>query len=245
MKQGEASHLYSSASTGNKVLAYAHHHSSALPASLVAYHARAADSRADSDMLSSNAQSQFHSFLARAIGAKRVLEVGVYVGYSAMAWAHAVGPEGRVTGLECSADLAAVARAAMAEHGIDNVDIILGNAAETLPVLQPTEPYDIVFLDADKDGYIRYLETLLSASPPDASSGRLLRPGALIIADNVLRSGHVADDSLPFDRSKSEEDWRKQIDAIRRFNDTCVAEKRLETFMVPLWDGVSLLRLRD
>ncbi|RDA93682.1 hypothetical protein CP533_4859 [Ophiocordyceps camponoti-saundersi (nom. inval.)] len=244
MKQGEASHLYRNPSTGNKVLSYAYEHSTALPAPLTAYHESAAASRDDSEMLSSNAQSQLHGFLARAVGAKNVLEVGVYVGYSAMAWAYAVGEGGRVTGLEADEGLAGIARGAFKERGLSNVEVVVGNAAETLPKLNPSEPYDIVFLDADKPGYIGYLETLLSKSLPNSSS-RLLRPGALIIADNVLRSGHVADDSLPFDKSRSEKDWRSHIEAIRAFNDRCMAEPRLETFMLPLWDGVSLLRLRD
>ncbi|RCI08967.1 hypothetical protein L249_5051 [Ophiocordyceps polyrhachis-furcata BCC 54312] len=228
----------------NKVLEYAYKHSTALPAPLTSYHSEAVASRDDSAMLSSNAQSQLHGFLARAVGARNVLEVGVYVGYSAMAWAYAVGSAGTVTGLEVDEGLAGIARGAFAERGLGNVEVVVGNAAETLPKLKPSEPYDIVFLDADKPGYIGYLDTLLGQSLP-GSRWRLLRPGALIIADNVLRSGHVADDSLPFDDSRSDESWRSHIDAIRAFNDRCVAEARLETFMLPLWDGVSLLRLRD
>ncbi|RDA85433.1 hypothetical protein CP532_1516 [Ophiocordyceps camponoti-leonardi (nom. inval.)] len=244
MKQGEASHLYRTPETGNKVLEYAYSHSTALPPTLTQYHSSAVANREDSEMLSSNAQSQLHGFLARAIGAKKVLEVGVYVGYSAMAWAYAVGPGGKVTGLESDEGFAAIARGAFEERGLGNVEVVVGNAAETLPKLNPSEPYDIVFLDADKPGYIGYLETLLGKSLPGSSS-RLLRPGALIIADNVLRSGHVADDSIPFDDSWSEQGWKSHVDSIRAFNDRCVAEPRLETFMLPLWDGVSLLRLRD
>ncbi|PHH67734.1 hypothetical protein CDD80_567 [Ophiocordyceps camponoti-rufipedis] len=190
MKAGEASNLYRSPSTGNKVLDYASAHSTPLDDKLVAFHARAAEGRQDSRMLSSNAQSQVHGFLARMIGAKR----------------------------GCS----------------------------SLPTLHPNHPYDIVFLDANKEGYITYLTTLLDKSPPSSTTGRFLRPGALIIADNVLRSGLVADDSLPLEgEGRSEENWRSHIKAIREFNDACLRNERLETVMLPLWDGVSLLRLKD
>lgn len=83
---------------------------------------------------------------------------------------------------------------------------------------------------------------LLARSPPGGSA-RLLRPGALIIADNVLRGGHVADSSLPPPQRAAA--WDAHIAAVRRFNDECCAEPRLDVFVVPLWDGVSVMRLRD
>ncbi|KAF4584121.1 O-methyltransferase, family 3 [Ophiocordyceps camponoti-floridani] len=246
MKAGEASNLYRSPETGNKVLTYAESHSTALDAKLTAFHAQSAQQRPDSRMLSSNSQSQFHRFLVGVLGAKRVLEIGVYVGYSAMAWALAVGGEGFVTGLEYSAELADIARQAMKDHQINNVEIIVGDAATTLTSLRPKDPYDMVFIDADKEGYMTYLTTLLDKSPPSSTTGRLLRPGALIIADNVLRSGFVADESLPLEgEGRSEENWRSHIKAIREFNDACLRNERLEMVMLPLWDGVSLLRLKD
>lgn len=113
----------------------------------------------------------------------------------------------------------------------------------SLPQLGPKEPYDIVFIDADKTGYPGYLKQLLSGSQP-GSANRLLRPGALIITDNVLRRGLVADNAaLSADGvSQSSKD---AVLAVREFNDLVISNSRLETFLVPLWDGLNLTRLID
>lgn len=108
-----------------------------------------------------------------------------------------------------------------------------------LPKLSPSEPYDIVFIDADKTGYPGYLKQLLEGSQP-GSTRRLLRPGALVVSDNVLRRGLVADLDTVL-----EEDRMKHILAVREFNDLCVSNPRLETFLLPLWDGVNITRLVD
>ncbi|KJZ79589.1 hypothetical protein HIM_01058 [Hirsutella minnesotensis 3608] len=240
MKDGSTG-LLGTPETAGRVSAYAQAHSTPLPAHIVEHHAGVVATRADADMLSSHFQSQLHVLLARAVDAKRVLEIGVYAGYSAMVWSHAIGPDGRVTGLEYSQELADVAREAFATRGISNIDIIVGNAASTLPNLEVSTPYDLVFIDADKTGYGNYLDLLLRASRP-GSDGRLLRQGALIVADNVLRRGHVAD---PLLAEGADESWLRQLEAVRDFNDKCAGEQRLETFMLPLWDGVSIMRLRD
>ncbi|KAK2591031.1 hypothetical protein QQS21_011287 [Conoideocrella luteorostrata] len=242
--KGGYTRLYDDKSTGDKVSEYADSHSTPLPGHITEFHAQASESRADSNMLSSNFQSKLHLFLARATGAKRVLEVGVYVGYSAMLWAHAVGPDGLVTGLEYSAELADIANKAIAKEGIKNVDIIVGDAAETLPAVNAATPYDIIFLDADKTGYSNYLSIILANSQPGGQN-RLLRPGGLIVADNVLRRGHVADPTRTDGELQDRGEWNLHIEAVRKFNDQVLAEKRLETFLMPLWDGLSLIRLVD
>lgn len=112
----------------------------------------------------------------------------------------------------------------------------------SLPTLTPSAPYDIVFIDADKEGYPGYLTQLLAGSKPGSAS-RLLRPGALIIADNVLRRGFVADESS-MDANQTEK-FKMQLKVVREFNDQCVAEPRLQTFLMPLWDGLSIMRLVD
>ncbi|KAK8920716.1 putative caffeoyl-CoA O-methyltransferase 2 [Metarhizium anisopliae] len=248
--KGGYTRLFDDQASGDKVSEYADAHSTPLPAHITAYHAHASASRHDSEMLSSNFQSKLHLFLARSIGAKRVLEVGVYVGYSAMLWAHATGPDGLVTGLEYSPELAKIAQDALAKEGINNVEIIgaenekLTCAPTSLPKVSPSTPYDIIFLDADKPGYSNYLSIILANSQP-GSKNRLLRPGGLIIADNVLRRGHVADPSKT-DREVEDADlWNLHIEAVRKFNDQVVGEKRLESFLTPLWDGLSMIRLVD
>ncbi|KPM36302.1 hypothetical protein AK830_g10270 [Neonectria ditissima] len=242
MKENETP-LYASPELGRSVTEYSAQHSTPLPKHITEFHASIATSREDSMLMSSNFQSQWNYILARSIGAKRVLEIGVYVGYSAMVWSHAVGPEGRVTGLEFEPDYAKLANDAFVANGVNNVDIVVGPAAETLPKLSPSEPYDIVFLDADKTGYPGYLKQLLEASRPGAA-GRLLRPGALIISDNVLRRGLVADINA-LGKASLEDDNMKHVVAVREFNDLCVSNPRLETFLVPLWDGVNITRLID
>lgn len=110
--------------------------------------------------------------------------------------------------------------------------------------MNPSAPYDIVFLDADKTGYSNYLSIILAKSQP-GSKDRLLRPGGLIVADNVLRRGHVADPTKTDREIDDSEQWLLHIEAVRLFNDQVVGEKRLESFLTPLWDGVSLIRLID
>lgn len=82
-------------------------------------------------MLTSDFQSQFHLLLAQSIGAKRVLEIGVFLGYSALVWSKAVGPEGKVTGLEYDEGFAKLAREGLESEGVKNVEIIVGAAADT------------------------------------------------------------------------------------------------------------------
>lgn len=238
MKENETP-LYATPELSRKVTEYSEQHSTPLPKYITDFHTSIAANRDDSYFMSSNFQSQWNYVLARSIGAKRVLEIGVYVGYSAMVWSHAVGPEGRVTGLEFEPKYAKIANDAFAANRIMNVEIIVGPAAETLPKLSPSEPYDIVFIDADKTGYPGYLKQLLEGSQP-GSTRRLLRPGALVVSDNVLRRGLVADLDTVL-----EEDRMKHILAVREFNDLCVSNPRLETFLLPLWDGVNITRLVD
>lgn len=123
-----------------------------------------------------------------------------------------------------------------------------GGPADTshasLPKLVSDTPYDAVFLDADKPGYAGYMEQLLGGSQPGAAR-RLLRPGALMVADNVLRWGHIPDPGLTTSYWSSEELKRRELEGLRRFNDRCAAEPRLEVVMLPVWDGVTLMRLLD
>jgi predicted O-methyltransferase YrrM len=107
-----------------------------------------------------------------------------------------------------------------------------------------TPPYDLVFLDADKPSHRVYLDILLSRSKP-GDINRLIRIGALIVVDNTLRFGDVVELGEPNPNFASAETWRRDVEAVRSFNDCCMKEERLEIFLVPLWDGVSVLRLRD
>lgn len=120
-------------------------------------------------------------------------------------------------------------------------------------ISNPPEPFDIIFIDANKTGYPDYLKQILEASQPGAKN-RLLRPGGIIAGDNALRRGLVADSSkdnphTPADFDTTEEGrtaWeRRAVTAIREFNNAAATNERLETFMCPLWDGLLLARLVD
>lgn len=124
--------------------------------------------------------------------------------------------------------------------------------SSSLASLEPSEPFDLIFLDANKDAYPKYLDLILSKSKPGSPpGGRLLKAGGLIVADNVLQQGTVADPT-PSNPNYvegvahfGEERVRALNGALREFNDKLVAEPRLEAFLVPLFDGLGLARLLD
>lgn len=122
--------------------------------------------------------------LARAIGARSILELGTLAGYSTIWLGRAVAPKGKVISLELDPKHAAVARENLARAGLGSVvDVQVGAALEILPQLADEAPFDFVFIDADKPNVPEYFEWAV----------RLSRPGALIIVDNVVRDGKVAD----------------------------------------------------
>lgn len=122
--------------------------------------------------------------------------------------------------------------------------------SSSLASLEPSEPFDLVFLDANKDAYPKYLDLILSKSKP-GSPRRLLKAGGLIVADNVLQQATVAD-ATPSNPNYveglahfGEQRVRELTKALHEFNDKLVAEQRLEAFLVPLFDGLGLARLLD
>ena len=173
-------------------------------------------------------QGQFMQLLARLVGARRVLEVGVFTGYSSLAVALTLPADGYLLACDVNPEYTAVARRYWAEAGVaERIELVLGPAAATLDArLAAGEggSYDVAFIDADKAGYLAYYERAL----------RLLRPGGLIAVDNTLWDGAVAD---PVDQS---EDTR----AIRRFNETLLIDERVDLSLVPIGDGLTLARKR-
>jgi predicted O-methyltransferase YrrM len=130
-------------------------------------------------------QGRFLHLLARAIGARRVLEFGTLGGYSAIWIARALPADGRLTTLEINPSYADVARANLARAGVeDRVEILLGPAAQTLPTLAE-QTFDLVFIDADKTSTADYFDWSVAHT----------RPGGVIVVDNVVRRGAILDDS--------------------------------------------------
>src|ERR1700721_2794434 len=126
-------------------------------------------------------QGKFLSLLAGAIQARRVLELGTLGGFSTIWLARGVGPQGRVVTLEYEPKHAEVARANLQRAGVaDRVEVVVGAALDTLPTVTGG-PFDLVFIDADKDNYPAYLEWAI----------KLARPGSVIVLDNVVRDGRV------------------------------------------------------
>lgn len=130
MKTGVSS-LYPNEIVADKVTSYSERHSTRLPQHITDYHAWVESNHPRAAYMISDFQGQYLVFLAHTIGAKRVLEIGVYVGYSALVWAHAVGNDGKVTGLEASREYVNMSRDGFARLGVKNVDIVEGDAVET------------------------------------------------------------------------------------------------------------------
>ncbi len=172
-------------------------------------------------------EGQFLAFLVRLIGARRCLEIGVFTGYSSLAVALALPADGRLTALDVNEEYTAVARRYWRAAGVeDRIDLRLGKARDQLAALLRSEAgcYDWVFIDADKANYRHYYEASLT----------LLRPGGLIAIDNVLWGGAVAN---PTDET---EDTR----AIRELNAALLGDRRVDLTLVPIGDGVTLVRKR-
>jgi predicted O-methyltransferase YrrM len=160
-------------------------------------------------------QGRMLHLIARAMGARRILEIGTLGGYSTIFLARALPPDGRVVTLEAEPRHAEVARANFARAGLsDVIDLRLGPALETLPRLVESGagPFDVMFIDAHKPEYPDYLTWAL----------KLSRPGTLIIADNIVRGGAVADAAST----------DANVQGVRRFNAQLAAEPRVRATIV-------------
>ena len=171
-------------------------------------------------------QGVFLAFLVRLIGARRTLEVGTFTGYSALAVALALPAGGEVVALDLSEEWTAIARAHWREAGVpEKVSLRLGPAADSLAALEAegqAGTFDLAFIDADKTGYDRYYESAL----------RLVRPGGLVVFDNMLQDGDVAD---PMERSAS-------TVAIRALNEKIASDRRVDAVLLSLGDGMTVAR---
>ncbi|HEX7966457.1 MAG TPA: class I SAM-dependent methyltransferase [Gammaproteobacteria bacterium] len=182
----------------------------------------------NANMQISPEQGQFMQMLARLMGARRYLEVGVFTGYSSLAVALALPEDGRVLACDVSEEYTAVAQRYWKEAKVaGKIELKLAPAAQTLDAriaAGEAGSYDFAFIDADKTGYADYYERIL----------QLLRPGGLVAVDNVLWNGRVLEP----------EDMTEDTTAIRRFNDALHRDERVELSMVPIGDGLTLARKR-
>jgi predicted O-methyltransferase YrrM len=169
-------------------------------------------------------QGQFMALLVQLTGARKILEIGVFTGYSSLALALALPPQGRVLGCEISAEYAAIARQFWQKAGVsEKIDVLLGPAVTSLEQLLANgeqESFDLAFIDANKSDYDQYYELSL----------QLVRPGGLILIDNVLWYGKVADETVQ----------DKATQSIRHLNAKLHQDPRISLCLVPIGDGLTL-----
>lgn len=179
----------------------------------------------------SPSQGKLLHLLARLAGAHRILEVGTLAGYSTIWLARALPPGGRLVTLEIDAQHVEVARRNLARAGVgDHVEVVLGDARASLRRLvdDRAEPFDLVFIDADKPSNVAYLEAAL----------RLVRPGALIVVDNVVREGGILDAESA---DPSVVGTRALFEAVAR--EPRLSATAVQTVGVKGWDGFLLARV--
>lgn len=174
------------------------------------------------NMLSGVIQGKFLEMVSRMIQPKRILEIGTFTAYSAIAMAKGLAENGKLITLEVNPEMETFIEKYIDKAGMsDKIELVMGNALEIIPKLQDT--FDLVFIDADKEQYVDYYELAFSK----------LRTGGFILADNVLWNGKVLEDD-----SKSD----KETMGIKAFNEHVKNDKRVEQVMLSIRDGLLLVR---
>lgn len=174
-------------------------------------------------MMVGRIEGQFLATLVRLRGARRILELGTFTGYSSISMASALPPDGHIITCDVDPDATEIARRYMDESGFgDKIEIRLGPALETIATLEG--PLDLVFIDADKPSYKAYYEAVLP----------LLAENGLIIADNVLWSGRVVEDGEDDESTRS----------IKEFNEHVRVDPRVVSVMLTVRDGMTLIQLQ-
>jgi caffeoyl-CoA O-methyltransferase len=169
-------------------------------------------------------QGQLLTLLTRLVGARRAVEVGTFTGYSGLCIARGLPEDGTLLCCDISAEWTAVAVRAWERAGLrDRIVLRIAPALETLSTLPRRPDIDLAFLDADKRGYAAYWDELVPR----------VRPGGLILVDNVLWSGEIVDETAS-----------GNVAVLRAFNDKVAADERVEAVVLPAYDGLTLARKR-
>ena len=173
-------------------------------------------------MLSGHLQGRILSMFSCMIRPSRVLEIGTYTGYSALCIAEGISENGKIITIDSNKELEPFTRTYFSKSKFnDQIEFIVGNALNVIPQLKET--WDLVFIDADKENYLNYYESVL----------KNVRKGGFIIADNVLWSGKVTQEISPNDNETS---------GIVEFNKKVNKDSRVENVLVPVRDGLMVLR---
>lgn len=180
--------------------------------------------RADKSMLSGFYQGRFLAMLSKMLRPRRILEIGTYMGYSALCLAEGLAEDGKIITLDIQPETYATANDffARSEHK-DMIDSRLANAIEVIPTLDET--FDLVFIDADKPNYINYFNLVFSK----------LRVGGIIAADNVLWSGNVL-------KAEKDKDDDESTVALYEFSKAINADERVSNILLTVRDGLMLIR---
>jgi len=170
-------------------------------------------------------QGQLLTLLARLIGARRAVEVGTFTGYSSVCIARGLAEGGSLLCCDVSVEWTEIGRRAWASAGLaDRIELRIAPALDTVRALPAVADIDLVFIDADKPGYAAYWAELVPR----------VRPGGLLLADNVLWSGRIADPEATDENTV----------ALRAFNDLVVGDDRVETVVLTAFDGLTIARKR-
>ncbi|MDA0566585.1 class I SAM-dependent methyltransferase [Streptomonospora sp. S1-112] len=168
-------------------------------------------------------QGTFMTLLAQVAGARDVVEVGTFTGYSSICLARGIPDDGTLLALDVSEEWTSVARRYWERAGVAHkIDLRLAPALETLRALLPGPAFDLAFIDADKTGYIGYWEELVPR----------MRPGGVLLVDNTLSHGRVVDPAQD----------SPDVQAIRDFNDHALADPRTHLVLLPIGDGLTMAR---
>jgi caffeoyl-CoA O-methyltransferase len=171
-------------------------------------------------------QGALLTILAKLVGARSAVEVGTFTGYSSLCIARGLADGGHLLCCDVSEEWTAIARRHWERAGVaDRIELRIAPALETLQALPSDETIDLAFIDADKPGYISYYEALVPR----------MRPGGLVLVDNVLWGGSVVDPSVTDENTE----------AIRACNDHIAADSRVDVVMLPVSDGLTLARKKD
>jgi predicted O-methyltransferase YrrM len=175
-------------------------------------------------MMSGHIQGRVLSLLSQMIRPDRILELGTFTAYSTLCLAEGLTPNGQLFTIEHNDELEDLIRRNLSLSPLaDKIHLVIDDAIQWLAQHHPSQPYDLVFIDADKRQYTAYLDAVLP----------LVRPGGWILADNTLWDGHIIEEAYDKD---------KQTLALRAFNDRVAQDDTLEKVILPLRDGLTIIR---
>lgn len=206
------------------LLDYISSHTSAEPDYLRQVRRRTNRMTVNPRMCSGHVQGRFLSFLSQLIQPKRILELGTFTGYSALCLAEGLRQDGKLVTIEKNDELEELIRENVASSPYaELIELHIGTVSDTLAELATDEPFDMVFVDADKREYVENYEQLLP----------LVKQGGIILADNTLWDGHIIEPEYNQDA---------QTIGLRRFNDHIQQDERVENLILPIRDGLTIIR---